>query len=353
MHIVLFGESAATRAGSNDTPTWQGIATELHARGHAVRVVPATADLTAALAGVDLVVVHTGHEPDFVSRVGRHHARAHDYGLLLHDAGHRSISDPASLAALDLRHYDGVLAGGPTVARLYVERGWTRDAWAWPASADVRIFYPRRQLDRPGRIVDPEPPRGGDVVWIGHVGADAARQAAFDEFFITPVTRLRVRAAAYGSGYAQSTLDALAGANIEYRGWIPRQLRPEVFAQFRATVYVPPGPYVGALQGIPTAPLFEAMACGIPLVSSRWHDVSGVFGGHTHFLVADTGAEMTAHLGVLLAQPSLGAELARRALQDVKAHHTCAHRVDALLSIASEIRRRREPAWSSVLTPAV
>lgn len=352
MHIVLFGESATAGFGSRDTP-WQGIATELLARGHAVRVVPATADLTAALANVDLVVVPAGHDPDLVARVGRHHTRAHEYALLLHDAGHRSISDPASLAALDLRHYDGVLAGGPTVAHLYVERGWTRDAWAWPTSVDVRVFYPRRPPDHPGRVVDAQPPQGGDVVWIGRVGSDATRRGAFEEFFITPVKRLGVRAAAYGPEYPPSTLDALAAADIEYRGWIPHELKPEVFAQFKATVYLPPGPYVGALQGIPTAPLFEAMACGIPLVSSRWHDVTGVFGGHTHFLVADTGAEMAAHLGALLSQPSLGAELARRAFRDVRAHHTCAHRVDALLAIASEIRRRREPAWNAVLTPAV
>ena len=52
---------------------------------------------------------------------------------------------------------------------------------------------------------------------------------------------------------------------------------PEVFARFRVTVHVPRRPYVEALPGIPTIRVFEALACGIPLVCAPWDDAEGLF----------------------------------------------------------------------------
>ena len=43
------------------------------------------------------------------------------------------------------------------------------------------------------------------------------------------------------------------------------------------TVHVPRRPYVEALPGIPTIRVFEALACGIPLVSAPWADSEGLF----------------------------------------------------------------------------
>ena len=43
------------------------------------------------------------------------------------------------------------------------------------------------------------------------------------------------------------------------------------------TVHVPRRPYVDALPGIPTIRVFEALACGIPLVSAPWRDEEGLF----------------------------------------------------------------------------
>ena len=47
---------------------------------------------------------------------------------------------------------------------------------------------------------------------------------------------------------------------------------PTSFAQHRMTIHVPRRPYVEALPGIPTIRVFEALACGIPLVSAPWQD---------------------------------------------------------------------------------
>ena len=122
----------------------------------------------------------------------------------------------------------------------------------------------------------------------------------------------------------------LRDAGIEYGGWLPNYRAPEVFAQYRVTVHVPRRPYVEALPGIPTIRPFEALACGIPLVSSPWNDVENLFTPGEDFLVARNGQEMRKHLRALLADKQMARELAERGLRTIRARHTCAHRVDEL-----------------------
>jgi hypothetical protein len=62
----------------------------------------------------------------------------------------------------------------------------------------------------------------------------------------------------------------LAATARAYRGWLPNARAPEVFARHLATVHVPRRFYVTMLPGIPTIRVFEALACGIPLVSAPW-----------------------------------------------------------------------------------
>lgn len=351
MRVAFFAQSATSESGRGCASTLRGIVRELHQRGHDAHVheLCATLDLTSALDGAEVVIVPATSDgadaqvvPDLIGRIGRHHGRARAYTLLLHDTCDRSISDPASLAALDLRHYDGVLACGDAVARLYVERGWIRDAWSWPTAADVRVFYPRQadELDRARHDPGSSPllhGDAGDLVWVGHVGADLERQRAFQEFFITPVRRLGIRAAVYGAGYTADTLRALATAGIEYRGWIPNERVPEVFSRYTVTVFIPRTPYVRSLQGIATPPLFEAMACGLPVVAAGWHDTVGLFASPAPFLVAESSTDMASCLDAVLTRPSLRAELARRGLREIQARHTCGHRVHELLQIVRAI----------------
>jgi spore maturation protein CgeB len=94
---------------------------------------------------------------------------------------------------------------------------------------------------------------------------------------------------------------------------------------------------VQALPGIPTIRVFEALACGIPLVSAPWDDCEGLFEPGEDFLVARDGAQMRKQLRALLADPQLAAGLAEHGRQTVLARHTCAHRVDELLGIYAQI----------------
>ena len=81
--------------------------------------------------------------------------------------------------------------------------------------------------------------------------------------------------------------------------------------------------------------MFEALACGLPLVSAPWRDCEGLFRVGADFLMAGNGEVMTRHLTSLACDPDQRAELARNGLETILARHTCTHRVDELLAIVA------------------
>ena len=283
-------------------------------------------DLDVALDDADLVIVHEWNSHDLVRRIGRHRRFFNGYRLLFHDTHHRSITAPDSMAGYDLSDYDGVLAFGGVIRDLYLERGWAARAWTWHEAADTRVFHP----------IEGEP-KEGDLVWIGNWG-DEERTAELHEFLIAPVRDLGLKARIHGVRYPDHGREALAAAGIEYAGWLPNHDVPRTFARFLVTVHVPRRPYVQALRGIPTIRPFEAMACGIPMVSAPWDDNEGLFRTGRDYLVARDGEEMKRHLRDLLADPGMAREIARSGRETILDRHTCAHRVDELLAIHREVR---------------
>ena len=87
------------------------------------------------------------------------------------------------------------------------------------------------------------------------------------EFLIEPVRDLGLSARVHGVRYPPEGRAALAAAGIDYAGYLPNFRAPQAFAAARVTVHIPRRPYATALPGIPTIRVFEALACGIPLVS--------------------------------------------------------------------------------------
>ena len=239
-----------------------------------------TLDLDTALADADLVLVHEWNDHALVRQIGQHRAAHGGYRLLFHDTHHRAVTERSAMAAYDLSHYDGVLAFGNVIRDLYLSEGWAKRAWTWHEAADTRVFHPL-----------PMVPKTGDLVWIGNWG-DGERTAELEEFLLSPVHNLHLTARVHGVRYPESAKQALADAGIEYAGWLPNYRAPQVFAQYQMTVHVPRCPYVEALPGIPTIRVFEALACGIPLVSAPWNDAEHLFTPGEDFLVARDGAEM-------------------------------------------------------------
>jgi spore maturation protein CgeB len=359
VRIVLFCHSLASCWNHGNAHFLRGVARELLARGHDVRVhEPAggwsrvnlvrdhgeaalagwrraypeldsetyegSPDLDAALDGADLVLVHEWNPPELVAALGRRRAAGGRFVLLFHDTHHRAASDPDAIGGFALDGYDGVLAFGACLAEHYLAAGWAKRVWTWHEAADTRLFRPM-----------PEVERTGDLVWIGNWG-DGERSLELRTFLIEPVRELGLSATVHGVRYPETALDALAAAGIAYRGWLPNHEAPAAFARHRVTVHVPRRPYVEALPGIPTIRVFEALACGIPLVSAPWRDTEGLFPVGS-FLLARDGAEMARHLRAVLHDPELCWSLIATGLEAIRARHSCAHRVDELLAIHAAI----------------
>lgn len=365
MRFVMFCHSLISDWNHGNAHFLRGVAGELIDRGHDVRVYeprdawsvrnlleqhgsapvaqfqaaypqlrstrydPDDVDIETVVESADVVLVHEWNDPDLVARIGAARAAGGTCRLFFHDTHHRSVTAPDEMARYDLRHYDGVLAFGAVVRDIYLERGWAERGWTWHEAADTRLFRPL-----------PAPETHADIVWVGNWG-DGERSAELHEFLIDPMQRLGLRGTVYGVRYPQSARRSLAEAGLDYRGWLPNFEVPVAFARHRVTIHVPRRPYARALPGIPTIRLFEALACGVPLVSAPWDDVEGLFCTGTDYLVAGDGAAMERQLRAVLNEPELAAMLADNGVRTIHERHSCAHRVDELIGICRELEPDR------------
>jgi spore maturation protein CgeB len=358
MRIVMFYHSLVSDWNHGNAHFLRGVVSELLGRGHSVSVYePADAwsvqqlvhdrgpsaidafrraypdlsstpydlaelDLDHALEGADLVLVHEWNPLRLVELLGERRRRDRSFRLLFHDTHHRAVSAPQELPVSALRDYDGVLAFGRVLADTYLERSWAQRAWVWHEAADTRVFKPLQGEDV-----------HGDLIWIGNWG-DGERSDELQEFLLDPIRELGLRATVYGVRYPEDARAALSRTGTCYRGFLPNFDAPRMFAQHKVTVHVPRRYYATTLPGIPTIRVFEALACGIPLVCAPWQDAEGLFTPDRDYLVAEDSRAMTRRLREVLAEPSLARQLAAHGRATIEKRHTCAHRVDELLGIA-------------------
>ena len=279
------------------------------------------------LNGFDAVVVHEWNDPALVARLGWLRRQGARFRLLFHDTHHRAVSDPDAIRAFDLDGYDGVLAFGEALAAVYRGWGWGGRAWVWHEAADLRLFRPPEA----GADGSEAPPRKG-LVWIGNWG-DGERSAELEGYLFRPARALGLPLDVYGVRYPAEALATLARHGARHHGWAPNAAVPGIFARHLATAHVPRRHYVEALPGIPTIRVFEALACGIPLVSAPWRDAEGLFRVGWDFLMARDEAEMASHLRAVRDDPALRRALAASGLETVRARHGCEHRAAELLGI--------------------
>jgi spore maturation protein CgeB len=282
--------------------------------------------------GADAVIVHEWNEPALVAALGAMRRAGAPWRLLFHDTHHRAVSDPGAMRRYDLSGYDGVLAFGRALGKVYEGWGWKGRVAVWHEAADTRLFRPpEREGAREG------------LVWIGNWG-DGERTAELEAFLFRPARDAALPLDVHGVRYPPEALAMLARYGAHYRGWLPNPRAPAAFARHLATVHVPRRYYATILPGIPTIRVFEALACGIPLVSAPWDDAEELFTPGADYLVARDGDEMRGHLEALRDDPGLRARVAAHGLATVRARHTCAHRAEELLAILARLGARTEIA---------
>lgn len=282
-------------------------------------------DLPRMLDGAHVVIVHEWNEPALLTAIGRARRRGGRFTLLFHDTHHRAVSDPASIRAFELEAYDGILAFGAALADVYRRLGWGDRAFVWHEAADISLFKP------------PHAPvvREG-IVWIGNWG-DGERGREIEEFLLKPAHAAALALDVHGVRYPPDARVTLSRYGASYRGWLANVQAPSVFARHLATVHVPRRYYAGALPGIPTIRMFEALACAIPLLCAPWEDAEHLF-RPGDYLLARSAAEMTRHLKDLRGDAHLRERLAQAGRRTILARHTCAHRADELLTLLTRLR---------------
>ena len=357
MNIVILGLSITSSWGNGHATTYRGLVRALVARGHAVtfleRDVPwyrdnrdlpeppwgetrLYASLTElyvqhadAVRDADLVIVGScvpdGIEVcDWVLR--------HANGLV----AFYDIDTPVTLAALDgggspfiaaelIPRFDLYLSftGGPTLTRLEREFG-ARRARALYCSVDPELYAP-----------DGRTPQH-DLGYLGTYAAD--RQPALGRLLIEPARQWpQGRFVVAGSCYP----DELEWpANVERIEHLPPDRHPAFYNDLRFTLNVTRADMVASGHA-PSVRLFEAAACGTPIISDRWPGLDELFRPGEEILVADSADD------VLEALQDLG-ESERRALGDagrrrVLAAHTASHRASELEACVAECLEDRVP----------
>jgi spore maturation protein CgeB len=281
-------------------------------------------DLQRITRGADVVLVHEFSEPELVGMLGRMRRRGAGFLLLFHDTHHRAVSAPWHIERFNLAAFDGVLAFGDSLARVYREEYGQPRVWTFHEAADTSLFHPR------------EAEREDDVVWIGNWG-DEERSSELRAFLIDSARAMPdLRFAVHGVRYPEAGLHEIDSAGIRFRGWVPNFRVPDVFARTKLTLHVPRGPYLDRLPGIPTIRPFEALACGIPLVSTPWPDTERLFRAGEDFLMVHSPQEMRDAIRRLTTDEDARLALAECGLATIRAAHTCDHRAEQLESICTE-----------------
>lgn len=272
-----------------------------------------------ALRSRDIVILHEWNPPELAQALLRLRAEL-GFRLLFHDTHHRASSSPEQMRLFGIHQFDGVLAFGKVLQDIYRERFGIERVWVLHEAADTSAFHPQ----------DAE--KTNDVVWIGNWG-DEERSQEIRDFLLAPASDLRCRKfTVYGVRYPQAGRAALREAGIEFSGYLPNLDAAAAYSRARLTLHIPRQQYAAALKGIPTIRVFEALACGIPLISAPWEDSEQLF-REGDLIFAHSTDEMIRAIENLLADPAEAQAQASHGREMVLARHTCAHRAAELTSI--------------------
>ena len=274
----------------------------------------------------DVVMVHEWNAPEVVSTILSLKERL-GFCALFHDTHHRAYTSPKQILQFPLQAFDGVLAFGEAIRRIYAEGFGVRRTWTFQEAADVAHFQPLAAE------------KDTDLVWVGNWG-DEERTRELEEFLMAPAAALRDRKiAVHGVRYPAEARARLAEAGIEYRGYLPNLEAPQTYARSMLTLHVPRKFYSNGLSGVPTIRVFEALACGTPLLCSPWTDIEGLFRAGEDYVCAADGKVMEAEIRHLLRDDQAREQMARNGLETIHRRHSCRHRALQLLDICEELEK--------------
>jgi len=204
--------------------------------------------------------------------------------------------------------------GGPTLDRLEHDYG-ARRAIAFHCLVDPDAYFPQ--------YVEPR----WDLGYLGTYSAD--RQPQVDELLLEPARAApRCRFAAAGPQYPS---DVVWPPNVERLEHVPPADHARFYAAQRWTLNVTRAD-MRAAGWSPSVRLFEAAACGVPVISDRWDGLDELFADGTEIVMADSAMDVLRALHEIPddERRAIGSRARRRVL----AAHTAGRRVDQLEELA-------------------
>jgi spore maturation protein CgeB len=339
MKLVVLGLSLSSSWGNGHATTYRALLSAFAARGHDVlflerdvpwyasaRDLPTPGFCTLALyadladlerwrdavADADAVIVGS-YVPDGVE-VGCWALRSARGIVAFYD-----IDTPVTLAKLArgdeeyltaelIRGYDLYLSftGGPTLGIIEQAFG-SPAARALHCSVDTEVYRPTDTGTR------------WDLSYLGTYSPD--RQPALERLLIEPARRLRrLRFVVAGPQYPD---DIDWPENVMRMEHLPPSAHPAFYSASRYTLNVTRADMVRAGWS-PSVRLFEAAACGTPIISDVWNGIGELFLPESEIVLARTADDVVAALG------RDGTAMGTAARARVLAGHSAAHRAAEL-----------------------
>lgn len=351
MRLVVFGLSITSSWGNGHATLWRGLVRALVKCGCRVsffeRNVPyyaANRDLTE-IPGAEIVLYEDWQDVRGMASAALSQA---DAGIvtsycrdsiaaaeLVGEAGRGlsvfyDLDSPVTLARLGdgeqvdyigtngLRDFDLVLSytGGRALDELRMRLGARR---AVPLYGHVD-----REVHQP---VAPAAQYRADLSYLGTYAAD--RQAALEALFMAPARQRPSQRFLIGG--AQYPADFPWSDNIYFVRHLPPPEHPAFFSSSRLTLNVTRRA-MADMGWCPSGRLFEAAACGAPVVTDVWPGLESFFEPGREILLARDADDVLAALDLTDAELS---RIARAARERTLAEHTSACRADELLEILS------------------
>jgi spore maturation protein CgeB len=349
MNLVIFGLAVSSSWGNGHASLWRGLIAALAAAGHRVTFFERDVawyaehrDLDTLAGGARLVLY-----PDWaaVRSQARQALVAADAAIvtsycpdgqaaadLVRDSRcvrcFYDLDTPVTLARLEagedvgylpadgLADFDLVLSytGGAALDALRQRLGARRTA-ALYGSVDPALHRPAA----------PAPQYRADLSYLGTFAAD--RQAALERLFIEPARRRTARRFLIAG--AQYPADFPWAANIFFARHLPPTEHPAFYASGRLTLNVTRAA-MARMGYCPSGRLFEAAACGAPILSDWWEGLDAFLEPGREILIAHTTEDALAALDV--SDEALAA-VARHARERVLAEHTADRRAGELVAL--------------------
>jgi spore maturation protein CgeB len=171
---------------------------------------------------------------------------------------------------------------------------------------------------------------GGARASLSYLGTYAQdRQATLEKLFIEPARRRpTARFILGGAGYPQ---DFPWTPNIWFTRHVAPTEHPLFFCSSRLTLNITRAD-MAAMGFCPSGRLFEAAACGTPIISDRWTGIESLLVPHQEILLVDRTLDVLDILERCGEDERL--RMAERARQRILAEHTAAHRAEEVESHA-------------------